>query len=162
MGLGCGNPADIEIRGDIEAAKENWHFDGPFRNMTFASRMQHKIYWGPLKKPLEWSLKTFLAPWSHIASVLYHDFFWYPTHQELLQKALQSDWGRLFNNWEQLALPPDDLATPGWKEVGSKSGKIRPDHRLESKQHFRQAMKVLGQCISEAPEFSARRKSGGS
>ena len=48
---------------------ENWHFDGPFKKMTFASRMQHKIYWGPLKKPIEWSLKTVLAPWAYIASV---------------------------------------------------------------------------------------------
>ena len=30
--------------------------------MTFASAMQHQIYWGPLKKPIEWSLKTWLAP----------------------------------------------------------------------------------------------------
>ena len=46
--------------------------------MTFASRMQHKIYWGPLKGPIEWSLKTVLAPWAYMASVLYHDSFWYP------------------------------------------------------------------------------------
>ena len=172
-GLGCGNPADIEIKGDIEAAKENWHFTGPFKKMTFASRMQHKIYWGPLKTPLEWSLKTILAPWSYIASVLYHDFYWYPAHQELLLKALQSDWGRLFHNWEQIALPPDDLVSPGWKacppmperrpgssarDVGSKTEEIRSEYKLESRQHFRQAMKILGQCIREAPEFSVKRK----
>ena len=29
LGLGCGDPRDIEIVGDVEAAKENWHFDGP-------------------------------------------------------------------------------------------------------------------------------------
>ena len=46
--------------------------------MTFASRMQHQIYWGPMKKPIEWSLKTVLAPWAYIASVIYHDSFWYP------------------------------------------------------------------------------------
>ena len=48
--------------------------------MTFASRMQHKIYWGPMKKPIEWSLKTVLAPWAYIASVIYHDSFWYPVN----------------------------------------------------------------------------------
>src|SRR6478735_7627999 len=77
LGLGCGDPRDIEIVGDASAAAENWHFEGPFREMTFASRMQHKIYWGPLRKPVEWSLKTVLAPWAYIASVLYHDSFWY-------------------------------------------------------------------------------------
>src|SRR6478672_5151984 len=49
LGLGCGDPRDIEIVGDQEAGRQNWHFDGPFRKMTFASRMQHKIYWGPVK-----------------------------------------------------------------------------------------------------------------
>jgi hypothetical protein len=78
LGLGCGDPRDIEIVGDLEAARENWHFKGPFEKMTFASRMQHKIYWGPLKKPIEWSLKTVLAPWSYVASVAYHDTIWYP------------------------------------------------------------------------------------
>ena len=68
-GLGCGDPRGIRIAGDTDAAEENWQFAGPFRRMTFASRMQHKIYWGPLKRPVEWSLKTFLAPWSYLASV---------------------------------------------------------------------------------------------
>ena len=75
MGLGCGDPRDIEIVGDASAAAENWHFAGPFKKMTFASRMQHKIYWGPMKKPIEWSLKTVLAPWAYIASVIYHDSY---------------------------------------------------------------------------------------
>jgi hypothetical protein len=38
LGLGCGDVRDIEIVGDVDAAQENWHFDGPFKNMTFASR----------------------------------------------------------------------------------------------------------------------------
>ena len=50
LGLGCGDPRDIEIVGDADAASENWHFVGPFKKMTFASRMQHQIYWGPLKQ----------------------------------------------------------------------------------------------------------------
>ncbi len=78
LGLGCGDPTEIEIVGDLDAAAENWRFRGPFEKMTFASRMQHKIYWGPLKKPIEWSLKTVLAPWSYLASVAYHDSIWYP------------------------------------------------------------------------------------
>ena len=102
-GLGCGDPREIEIVGDASAAKENWHFDGPFRKMTFASRMQHKIYWGPLKRPIEWSLKTVLAPWAYMASVIYHDWFWYPVKAKyMMRQVLDSDWGRLFRNWETL------------------------------------------------------------
>jgi hypothetical protein len=39
LGLGCGDPRDIEIVGDQSAAAENWHFQGPFKKMTFASRI---------------------------------------------------------------------------------------------------------------------------
>ena len=103
LGLGCGDPRDIEIVGDTAAANENWHFVGPFKKMTFASRMQHKIYWGPMKKPIEWSLKTVLAPWAYIASVVYHDSFWYPVNaKRLMHDVLDSPWGRLFRNWETL------------------------------------------------------------
>ncbi len=158
QGLGCGNPRDIQIVGDTDAAAENWNFVGPFRKMTFASRMQHKIYWGPLKKPVEWSLKTVLAPWAYIASVLYHDFFWYPAHKDLLQIAMQSEWGRLFHNWEQKAIPPDDLSAPGWPDVGMAPSTIDPQHKQESKSHYLQAVRILGECIKEAPEFSSRKK----
>jgi len=157
-GLGCGDPREINIVGDHDAANENWHFIGPFQQMTFASRMQHKIYWGPLKRPLEWSLKTVLAPWSYIASVLYHDFFWYPAHRDRLRKALNSDWGKLFHNWEQLAVAPDDLDKPGWIDAGDIPESVRIGLQKQSRNQFRKAMKILAECIREAPEFAARRR----
>ena len=153
-GLGCGDTKDIEIVGDTGAARENWNFVGPFKKMTFASRMQHKIYWGPLRGPLEWSLKTILAPWAYIASVLYHDSFWYPTHQDVVELLAGSEWGRLFANWESLQLPPDDLTTPGWKSVGDKRVELRRDAMKLLLKSFR----ILGSCIREAPEFAARRR----
>jgi hypothetical protein len=73
MGLGCGDPRDIEIVGDTEAGTENWHFVGPFKKMTFASRCSTR-FTGAMKKPIEWSLKTVLAPWAYIASVLLRQF----------------------------------------------------------------------------------------
>ena len=153
-GLGCGDPRQIEIVGDQDAARENWHFVGPFQKMTFASRMQHKIYWGPLRKPLEWSLKTLLAPWAYIASVLYHDAFWYPTHQAAVHAILHSPWGRLFHNWERVALPPDDLLVPGWTDVGADPLQLHKDtRRLLGK-----ALRILGTCLKEAPEFDVRRR----
>ena len=99
MGLGCGDPDKIEIVGDEEAARENWHFVGPYEKMTFASRMQHAIYWGWLKKPLEWSLKTWLVPWSYAASIIYHDWYWYPfIGRKRVKEALGSPWGELFRS----------------------------------------------------------------
>ncbi len=79
--------------------------------------MQHQIYWGPLKKPVEWSLKTWLAPWAYVASVAYHDMFWYPFYGKArVEEALRSDWGRLFANWGK-AQP--DAAGRGYPDVGS-------------------------------------------
>ncbi len=150
-GLGCGDPTELELVGDSSAAQENWHFEGPFRKMTFASRMQHKIYWGAFKRPLEWSLKTVLAPWSYIASVIYHDLFWYPLHRRRVEEALGSEWGRLFANWESLALPPQELEAAGWASVGA----VSPRHRTRTLHLIGQAVRVLGASVVRAPEFTA-------
>jgi uncharacterized protein (DUF362 family) len=150
MGLGCGDPRDIEMVGDLSAANENWHFDGPFREMTFASRMQHKIYWGPLKKPVEWSLKTVLAPWAYMASVLYHDSFWYPVKARVMMaQALDSDWGRLFRNWESLTPTAN-----GFPTVGDNTAQIE----RTGMKAFTRSIGILGTCMKEAPEFGRKRR----
>jgi hypothetical protein len=151
QGLGCGDVSQIEIVGDLEAARENWHFDGPFKNMTFASRMQHQIYWGGLKTFLEWSLKTWLAPWSYIASVTYHDMYWYPFKgRNQVQHVLESDWGRLFANWERLT--PTEA---GWDDVGPG----RAEYVRGLGKHMGLATRLLGTCIKEAPEVAGLGKS---
>ena len=101
MGLGCGDPRDIEIVGDIEAGKQNWHFVRPFKKMTFASRMQHRIFWGPMKKPIEWSLKTMLAPWALHRERPLPGQLLVPGQPKRMMQAKSSDgpWGRLFRNW---------------------------------------------------------------
>jgi hypothetical protein len=150
LGLGCGDPRDIEIVGDPQAAAENWHFAGPFKKMTFASRMQHKIYWGPLRKPIEWSLKTVLAPWAYIASVIYHDSFWYPLKAKAsMETALASPWGRLFRSWEQAV--PD---AHGYPNVGDTPAEIE----LTGMRALGRSVGILGTCIKEAPEFATRRR----
>jgi uncharacterized protein (DUF362 family) len=149
-GLGCGDPRDIEIVGDTDAADERWNFEGPFANMTFASKMQHKIYWGPLKKPLEWTLKTVLAPWSYIASVVYHDSFWYPLRGKTqMEQVLASDWGRLFRSWEQLT--PDEQ---GFPEIGAEP----PELQRIGPRAFLASLPLLKTAVMEAPEFAARRR----
>jgi hypothetical protein len=154
QGLGCGDPREIRIVGDEDAAAENWHFAGPFQKMTFASRMQHRIYWGPLKAPIEWTLKTVLAPWAYMASVLYHDTYWYPAHQRLVNSLVNSEWGRLFHNWERVAIPPDRLTAPGWTDVGDAPARLEP----ETLRMIGKSLRILGTCVREAPEFAARRR----
>jgi uncharacterized protein (DUF362 family) len=150
LGLGCGDPRSIEIVGDREAAEENWHFVGPFTNMTFASRMQHQIYWGRLKRPIEWSLKTWLAPWSYIASVLYHDSFWYPVRaRKAMNAVLASDWGRLFENWESVTPSP-----VGYPDVGERPLVLHKSGWSA----FTRSLRILGTCVKEAPEFGTRKR----
>jgi hypothetical protein len=150
MGLGCGDPREIEIVGDTSAANENWLFAGPFKKMTFASRMQHHIYWGPMKKPVEWSLKTVLAPWAYIASVIYHDSFWYPVNaKKAMKDVLSSPWGRLFRNWETVSADGN-----GYPDVGTDAAQIE---KIGGRA-FVESIGILGTCIKEAPEFASRRR----
>jgi hypothetical protein len=144
----------MEILGDADLLDRPWGFAGPFRRMTFASRMQHRIYWGRLRKPLEWSLRTFLAPWAYIASVAYHDLFWYPTHLGTVRRVMSSDWGRLFQNWEALALPADDLRTPGWPDPGPAPGKWKRGLLPL----LWTGLRILVLAVREAPEFRRRRE----
>ncbi|MBM4319360.1 MAG: DUF362 domain-containing protein [Deltaproteobacteria bacterium] len=152
LGLGCGDPAQIRLVGDVEAARESWRFEGPFKKMTFASRNQHRIYWGPLKKPLEWSLKTWLAPWAYLSSVAYHDMFWLPLFgTPHLEQALRSEWGRLFANWGKVQ---PDAEGRGYPDVGAEQGRVT----TAGVKHLLQGVRLLGMALAEAPEFKLRRR----
>ncbi len=150
LGLGCGDVRDMEIVGDVDAAEENWHFDGPFKKMTFASKNQHRIYWGPLKKPVEWSLKTWLAPWAYVASVAYHDMFWYPRFaKEKIEPILQSDWGKLFANWGKVQADEQ-----GYPDVGVANAELIQT----GVKHFMEGARLVGMAVSESPEVNARKR----
>jgi uncharacterized protein (DUF362 family) len=97
LGLGVGDPRQIEIAGyDIEQ-EPPWNF---VQEDTFASRGQKLIYHGPLK-PLEGLLlHTPLVPWSYFASNFYHNVYWYPfVGRGRVKKALDTQWGQLFQQY---------------------------------------------------------------
>ncbi|MEJ2710462.1 MAG: DUF362 domain-containing protein [Anaerolineales bacterium] len=105
MGLGVGDPKEIEIVGyDIEQ-EEPWGF---VQEDTFASRGQKMIYHGalkPLEKPL---LQSPLVPWAYFASNFYHNVYWYPfVGRKRVEAALQTKWGQLFKGYgdEQVVMP---------------------------------------------------------
>jgi hypothetical protein len=60
----------------------------------------------------------------------------------------------MFNNWEKVALPADDLSGTGIKDVGKAAPHLDPS-RVPSLRKF---MGILGTCVREAPEFSKRKK----
>ena len=94
LGLGVGDPKEIQIVGyDIEQ-EHPWHF---VQEDTFASRGQKLIYHGPLKPFEKILLQSPLVPWSFFASNFYHNVYWYPfVGRQRVGAALQTRWGQLF------------------------------------------------------------------
>ena len=91
-----------------------------------------------------------LAPWAYIASVLYHDSFWYPRNaKRLMQDVLASPWGRLFRNWETV-----QADGRGYPDVGTDVAQIEKT----GAKAFYESIGILGPCIQEAPEFGSRRR----
>ncbi len=97
MGLGVGDPKQIEIAGyDIEQ-EPDWGFR---QEDTFASRGQKLIYHGPLKPFEKILLQSPLVPWSYFASNFYHNVYWYPfVGRKRVREALENPWGQLFANY---------------------------------------------------------------
>jgi hypothetical protein len=94
MGLGIGDPRQIEIMGYDIAQEPPWNFK---REDTFASKGQHMIYHGPLKPLEKVLLQSPLVPWSYFASNFYHNVYWYPfVGRKRVQAALETEWGKLF------------------------------------------------------------------
>ncbi len=97
LGLGVGDPHQIEIVGyDIEQ-EQPWNF---IHEDTFASRGQKMIYHGSLKPFEKLLLQSPLVPWSYFASNFYHNVYWYPfIGRKRVTTAMQTKWGQLFKSY---------------------------------------------------------------
>ncbi len=93
--LGIGDPRQIEIVGDKDAAEENWRFSV---GETFASQGQKIIYHGILKPFEKLLTRSPLVPWAYLASNLYHNAYWYPLYGKKRAKKMleETEWGALF------------------------------------------------------------------
>ena len=97
MGLGCGDIDMIDVVGE-DIAEMNWRFAG-IEN-TFASRGQKLIYWGPLKRLENFLLRSPIAPWSFVASNIYHNGYWLNVvGRKRVREAMNTGWGRLFESY---------------------------------------------------------------
>ena len=104
------------------------------------------------KSASEVSLKTWLAPWAYVASVAYHDLYWYPVvGKERVEAALRSDWGRLFANWGD-ARP--DAAGRGYPDVGDEHAEMV----RTGVKHFLEGVRLVGMAVTESPELQARKR----
>jgi uncharacterized protein (DUF362 family) len=118
LGLGVGDPRQIEIAGyDIEQ-ESDWGF---VQEDTFASKGQKLIYHGPLKPFEKILLQSPLVPWSYFASNFYHNVYWYPfVGRKRVEAALQTRWGKMFASYGdgQVVMPGMEPKTVVQASIG--------------------------------------------
>lgn len=97
-GLGNGNPRDIEIVGDVDAANENWNFEVGVNLGTGTGML---LWRSPLKVFQKLLFHTPLVNIFIFASEYYHDHYWYPTKgKKVVNQWLdESPWGKLFQQY---------------------------------------------------------------
>lgn len=118
MGLGVGDPKDIEIIGHDISQERPWKF---VQEDTFASRGQKMIYHGPLKPFEKVLLQSPLVPWSYFASNFYHNVYWYPfVGRKRVDEALTTKWGQLFKDYGdgQVVMPGMEPSTVVQAAIG--------------------------------------------
>jgi uncharacterized protein (DUF362 family) len=118
LGLGVGDPRQIEMVGYDISQEQPWNFK---QEETFASRGQKMIYHGPLKPLEKVLLQSPLVPWSYFASNFYHNVYWYPfVGRPRVAAALQTPWGKLFQSYGdgQVVMPGMEPKTVVQAAVG--------------------------------------------
>jgi len=95
LNLGENDPRKIKIEGikklpNFKLKQED----------TFASKGQKLIYHHLPWKLEKLLLQTPIAPWSFLASRLYHDYYWYNfVGRQRVASFLKTDWGQLFSSY---------------------------------------------------------------
>jgi len=108
--LGVGDPRDIEIVGDVDAAKENWKFHVG-KNLVRVGGGD-LIWFGPLKRFQKLFFHTPLVNGFILASDVYHDFYRWPlVDRRVFERWCETtEWGQMFLRYAQMG-PQGDLAT---------------------------------------------------
>jgi uncharacterized protein (DUF362 family) len=105
--LGTGDPRDIELVGDVDAAEENWNFHV---GMSFHKFAGWVTWFGPTKFLQKALTEPPLLHLGNFYSRLYHDILHWPLREQRIYREWRksSQWGRLFCEYERrgaLAMP---------------------------------------------------------
>lgn len=98
MGLGCGDPDQIDVVGE-DISKTNFRFSTGKSPVIFWDQMLRK---GKLKflEPLLFHTPLFKLP--VFASGFYHDSLWYPLKgRSIVKKFMKTGWGKLFLEYQK-------------------------------------------------------------
>jgi uncharacterized protein (DUF362 family) len=116
-GLGVGRVEEIDVVGD-DIKGMNLGFQS---GDNFASRGQKAIYGGALKPVERLLMKTWLVPWSYLASRAFHDWFWYPMiGRKRVKEMMGTKWGKVFKSYPYHGLP-DTPFPRNWAEIEAHS-----------------------------------------
>lgn len=93
LGLGTGDFDEIEIVGE-DISQENFGFSV---GSTFASRVGHSVWFGPMKAMQKILFHTPIVYFFILGSFLYHDYFWFPVKgKPIVRQWMETPWGQLF------------------------------------------------------------------
>ncbi|MBM2809777.1 MAG: hypothetical protein HW416_536 [Chloroflexi bacterium] len=99
-GLGIGDPSQIRIVGDEDAAAERWGFKVGDNG---ASRVGDFVWFGPLKSIQSVFMRTPLVHAFVLGSEVYHDYYRWPYRdRQVFEKWLvNTEWGELFSTYRR-------------------------------------------------------------
>jgi uncharacterized protein (DUF362 family) len=103
-GLGVGDPRDITVVGDADAASESWGFKVGDNG---ASRVGDLLWFSPLQRFQKLFFRTPLVHLFIFGSEAYHDYYRWPVRDRRVFETWKRDtaWGRLFTRYESGAQP---------------------------------------------------------
>jgi uncharacterized protein (DUF362 family) len=111
-GLGVGDPRQIEIVGDVDAANENWKFHVGKNLVRIGGG--DLIWFGPLKRFQNLFFHTPLVNGFILASDIYHDFYRWPLiDRRVFERWCETTaWGQMFLRYAQMG-PLGEAPVPG-------------------------------------------------
>jgi uncharacterized protein (DUF362 family) len=109
QGLGVGDPREIEIVGDVDAANESWGFHVGDNG---ASLIGDLLWFSPLKRFQKLFFRTPLVNLFILGSETYHDYYRWPMRDRKTFESWRSGtpWGRLFDRYAAGPLLPRETA----------------------------------------------------
>jgi len=99
-GLGVGDPRDIEIVGDVDAAQENWGFKV---GSNFHGFLAWLAWFGPTKFLQPLIMRTPLVKFPIFVSEFNHDYVQWPVRFKRIAEEWQAGtpWGQLFTRYQK-------------------------------------------------------------
>src|SRR5512146_494312 len=100
QGLGCGDPRDIELVGDPDAANESWGFEVGYNFHRFLGWLS---WYGPTKFLQKLIFRTPLVNIPIFVSEFNHDYVHWPLKEKHFfeQWREETEWGRLFARYQE-------------------------------------------------------------